>query len=247
MRRIAYLAAVVLVVQLAASQVPAMAQDTKSYSVSPSRAGAPVSVSTGSPGQNASITFSGTTGERIFVLASDWAYSGDAFLTIYNPDGSTFSAGNLFAGNGSNYDMGESTLPQTGTYTVLWDPQGAATGSTTLTFYKVAADYSGTISIGRSAKNVTITTPGQNGQLTFAGTSGTGITLTASNVTISNSEVSILNPDGTTLAARDITTAGGQIQATLGATGTYTILVDPQGPATGTMTLALTDPMITAG
>ncbi len=224
-------------------QVPA----DPSSPVSPSAAGAAVTVSTSTPGQNASVTFSGTAGERIFIQASNWSYSSYAELTVKNPDGSTFSANNLFSGNGVSgyYDMGETTLPQTGTYTVFWDPQTSSTGSTTLTFYQVPADYSGTISIGGSAQTVTTTTPGQNGKVTFAGTAGTGITLAASSVTISSSEVLLLNPDGTTLTSSYIFTSGGTIPATLGATGTYTILVEPQGSATGSMTLTLTDPPAT--
>ncbi len=122
------------------------------------------------------------------------------------------------------------------------DPYGTATGSGTFTFYQVPADTSGTISIGGSPVTVATTTPGQNGSLTFAGTAGKNIHLTASNVTISLSQVSILNPDGSTLTSGYILTTGGTLSATLGTTGTYKVVIDPNGAAAGSMTLTLTDP-----
>ena len=55
--------------------------------------------------------------------------------------------------------------------------------------------------------------------------------------------MSILNPDGSTLVAPAfVGTSGGFIDIqTLAATGTYTILVDPQGSDTGSITLTLND------
>ncbi len=81
-----------------------------SFAVAPSRAGATVLVSAPVPVQNAKVTFTGTA-ERVLVQASAWAYAGPAYLTVKNPDGSSFSSGN----------------------TILVDPQGSATGSMTLT------------------------------------------------------------------------------------------------------------------
>ena len=212
-----------------------------SYSVTPSKAGAALAVSTGTPGQNGQVTFSGTAGERIFIQASSWDYTGLAYLTITNPDGSTFVSNVTFDGNGSlgYYDMGETTLPQTGTYSILWDPYANSTGSTTLTFYKVPADFSGKITIGGAAKIVTIGTPGQNGKVTFSGTAPEDVQLTISGVTIPDSEVSILNPDGTTLTHGIFGTSGGTLSGTLGTTGTYTIMVAPEAGGTGSMTLTL--------
>ena len=212
-----------------------------SYSVTPSQAGAAKPVSTGTPGQNAKITFSGSAGERIFIQASSWDYTGPAYLTITNPDGSTFVSDVSFNGNGDlgYYDMGETTLPQTGTYSILWDPYANSTGTTTLTFYKVPADFSGKITIGGAAETVTIGTPGQNGKVTFSGTASEDVQLTISGVTIPDSEVAILNPSGTTLTYGYFDTSGGTLSGTLGTTGTYTIMVAPEAGGTGSMTLTL--------
>ncbi|HUB41782.1 MAG TPA: hypothetical protein VMA72_23290, partial [Streptosporangiaceae bacterium] len=160
---------------------------------------------------------------------------------ITNPDGTTFVSDVVFQGNGSlgYYDMGETTLPQTGTYTILWDPYANSTGSTTLTFYKVPADFSGKITIGGAAEVVTIGTPGQNAKVTFSGTASEEVQLTISGVTIPDSEVSILNPSGKTLTYGYIDTLGGTLTGTLGTTGTYTIMVAPEAGGTGSMTLTL--------
>ena len=69
------------------------------------------------------------------------------------------------------------------------------------------------------------------------------MSLKLSAVTISTAKVSILNPDGSTLAAPSyVFTSGGFVETTtLHTTGTYSVFVDPQGTATGSMTLTLYD------
>ena len=131
-------------------------------------------------------------------------------------------------------------LPVSGTYTITIDPQGAATGSTTLTLYDVPADVSGSIAIGGGPLPLSIATPGQNARITFDGTAGRAISLRLSSVTISSSYLSILKPDGTTLVPKTLVGASDRtITATLPANGSYTIVIDPQAAATGNMTLTL--------
>jgi hypothetical protein len=90
--------------------------------------------------------------------------------------------------------------------------------------------------------------PGQNALVTFSGTQGQRIALGMSNVTIGTStccsaRVSIANPDGSTLVyATPVGRNGGFLDTrVLPTTGTYTILVDPQGADLGSMTLTLYD------
>lgn len=83
-------------------------------------------------------------------------------------------------------------------------------------------------------------TPGQNGRLTFDGSAGTTYSLVVSAVTISQSDVSILNPDGTTLVpATYVSTSGKTITFTAPVEGTYTILLNPRSAYTGSATLRL--------
>jgi len=84
---------------------------------------------------------------------------------------------------------------------------------------------------------------GENARAAFDGVVGRRVSLAMTAVTINNSTVSILKPDGTTLVAvTGVSMSGGFIDAvTLPVAGTYTILVDPQGTVTGKMTLKLYD------
>jgi hypothetical protein len=118
-------------------------------------------------------------------------------------------------------------------------PQSTYTGNMTLTLYN-QADVTGTISIDGSTVAPTLTVPGQRARYTFGGTAGQLLNLGVSGVSITNSNVSILKPDGTTLALATIGTGGGSVDpAALPVTGTYTVVVDPWNVYTGSMTLTL--------
>lgn len=106
----------------------------------------------------------------------------------------------------------------------------------------VAADVEMTsrMSIGQT-KLVTIATANKIALVLFEGVAGQQVSLQLTGVTIPGVDVRILNPNGSTFAsAFSISTGGGFIDTnTLGTTGTYTILVDPQGTNTGNITLNL--------
>jgi RHS repeat-associated protein len=197
-----------------------------------------VTVAITTPGQNASVTFTGTSGERIAINNNSWGYPNTAvWLNLYNPDGSTAWGSHFWVSGGNFVDT--LTLTQSGTYKFSVDPSADATGSLGLTFYAVPADSSGSITIGGDPAMVALST-GQNGSLTFSGTAGQAIDLALSQDSISDSHVSVTNPDGSSLVSgQDFSSAGGAINATLPSTGTYTISVDPQGAASGSMTLTL--------
>jgi uncharacterized protein YhfF len=203
--------------------------------------GAPVTITVATPGQNALLTFGASAGQRISVKLG--AVSGGTWkVSLKNPDGTTLVTPLAVGAAGAFIDT--KTLAQTGTYAIVLDPQQAATGSMTVTLYNVPADVGGTIVAGGAPVTVTITTPGQNGRLSFSGSAGQRISLSVSGVTIGTSVggtvVSILNPDGSQLATTKVGTRGGFIDTrTLAQTGTYTIVVDPQGAYTGSATLTL--------
>jgi RHS repeat-associated protein len=87
-----------------------------------------------------------------------------------------------------------------------------------------------------------MSTPGQNANVTFTGTTSKHIALQIGNSTTGWVNVTIKKPDGSTLASATVTGASGSITATLPVNGTYTIVVDPIGTAIGSVTLTLTDP-----
>ena len=199
--------------------------------------GPAVAVTTTTPGQNANATFPGAAGQRVSLKIGPACCS--TKVSIQRPDGTNLVAPTSFATSGGFIDT--KTLTVAGTYTIFVDPQAAVVGSVTLTLYDVPADPSTPIVPGGPAVTAATTTPGQNAKLTFDGTAGQRVSIGMAGVTISKSTVSILKPDGTTLVSMaNVGTSGGFVDTkTLPVAGAYTILVDPQGTATGWMTLTL--------
>jgi hypothetical protein len=168
----------------------------------------------------------------------------DAPVSLLKPDNTGFVSSMCMEGSGF---MDTVTLPVTGTYTVLVDPESTAAGNLTLTVYSVPADVSGSISSGGSAVTVTTTVPGQNAKLTFSGSPNQRVFVSGTNgisgqlgITCDVS-AALVKPDGSTLASECMEGSGIIDTQTLPTSGTYTILVDPTIWVTGSLTLALTD------
>jgi subtilisin family serine protease len=227
--------------------VSAMANQT--YQIVPG--GSPVTITTRSPGENAWLEFDGEANRRIALRMSGVTIGPSpccsTYVWIYKPDGTALGSQTLVGTNGGFVDT--RSLPATGRYRILVDPQATATGSMTLTLYDVPPDTTSTITPG--GPPVTVTTgpvPGQNALVTFSGNQNQRIALRLSNVSIGTSSccsarVSILKPDGSTLVfATPFGTGGGFVDTrSLPVTGTYTILVDPQLADVGSATLTLYD------
>jgi large repetitive protein len=219
------------------------ASDTKTISgtVSPSYSivpgGTPVTVTTTVPGQNARLSFNGSSGQRISIGLSSGTMSQEK-VSLLAPDGTTLASATA-TGTSGFIDL--KTLSTTGSYTILVDPTNTNTGSLTLTLYDVPADPAATINPGGTPVTVTTTVPGQNARLSFNGSSGQQVTLKLSAVTLPSFKVSIINPDGSTLVAPKIFgTGGGTLTASLPVAGMYTIVIDAQTSSTGSVTLTLT-------
>ncbi|TKB68030.1 MAG: peptidase [Nitrospira sp.] len=197
--------------------------------------GAAVPIAITRVGQNARYTFSGTAGQTVSLQLSAVTIT-TGFVSLVKPDGTNLVAPTSFGTGGVVIDT--HVLPTSGTYAILVDP-GAYTGNVTLTLYNTP-DITGAITIDGASVPFTLTVPGQRARHTFTGTAGQQLNLGITAVTITNSAVSLLKPDGTTLSSTTITTAGGTLDPPLlPTTGTYTILVDPDGIYTGTLTLTL--------
>ena len=212
--------------------------------------GEPATVATAVPGQNAAVTFTGSAGQRVSVeltgVTVGTSLCCSAKVSILRPDGRVLVAPVFVGTNGGFLDA--TTLPSTGTYTVLLDPQGPDTGAATLTLYDVPADAGGSLVPGGAPASLTTTVPGQNAVLTFAGTSGQRVSAVVDGVTVGTSSccgvrLSLLRPNGSLLAGPvNAGTAGGFLDAVvLPQSGTYTIIVDPQGAATGSVRITVHD------
>ena len=221
---------------------------TQVYPIVPG--GDPVTVTTTVPEENARLSFDGVAGQRVSLKLTEVTIGTSGYssakVSILNPNGSALVSPAYFGTSGGFVDT--KSLPTTGRYAIVIDPQGTSTGSATVTLYDVPPDALGSISPGGEDTSVAVDVPGQNARVSFAGVAGRRVSLELRAVTIgssssSSAKVSILNPNGSTLVSSTyFGTNGGFVDAkALPSTGTYTILVDPQSNAVGSATLRLHD------
>ena len=208
--------------------------------------GRPTAVSVSAANETAEVRFAGTAGQRVSLLGTNGLTGQllgcDINVSILKPDATVLAPPTCMEQTGF---IDVRTLPSTGTYTILVDPAGAATGGVTLTLHEVPADYSASIAAGGPPVTATMSTPGQNAALTFSGTPGQRIFLKGTNgmtghLLACDVNVRILQPDGAALAPDACMENSGFIGAlTLATGGTYTIVVDPLSHAAGNITLTL--------
>jgi hypothetical protein len=205
--------------------------------------GSAASLNFTAPGEQGSITFAGTAGQPVSVLLnfsqlpSCWTH-----YSILNPDGSALAGTVDGCFNGSLLSS-PYTLPQTGMYTITLAPDMAwnAMGTISAQLFAVPANATSSVSIGGPATQITLTTPGQQGTVTFSGTAAQQMTLHLddSHVTSCWTFFTLRNPDGTALISRTETCSSAYSSGalTLPQTGTYTLTLAPDlsgGGATAT-------------
>jgi hypothetical protein len=100
-------------------------------SIAPGGASVPVTIA--APGQNALLTFIGAAGQRIAALVSNATFPRYCYnfgLSILKPDGSTLAS---TASCWTDAVIDTQILPISGAYSIRLDPDGASTGSATIT------------------------------------------------------------------------------------------------------------------
>jgi RHS repeat-associated protein len=213
--------------------------------------GTPRTLNFTTPGQRAYLTFDGTAGQKASVNFTNgtfpYALGSYAFhAKILRPDGNTLEAQDFTGGGGGFVDA--VTLPDTGTYTLVVDPDRELTGNITATLYEFA-DITGSITPG-TPRTLNFATPGQNASLTFTTTqTDQKVSVNFTNGTFPYElgkyafHAKILRSDGSTLKAQDFTGGGGGFvdAVTLHDPGTYTLVVDPDRELTGNITATLYD------
>ena len=199
------------------------------------------------PGQNGWLSFAGTAGQRVSVGISSVTYGGPAgaagLVSIYKPDGSTLL--NPFEFGTVGHGTPSKVLPVTGTYSIYVDPYLAYTANLTVT---LSEDLSPPISINGPAVALNMSRQGQNGWLTFSGTTGQRVSVGISSVTYSGPAggaglVSIIKPDGSALLNPfEFGTVGqGTPSKVLPVSGTFAIFVDPYWAYTANVTVTLSE------
>ena len=191
--------------------------------------GASVPVSITRQGQRARLTFYGTAGQRL-NLGFPGASIYDS-LTVWKPDGTLFAS----SPGTTDLSMVMPPLPTTGTYGILFDPTNVESRSMTLT---LSEEISGAIVIDGASVPLTLARPGQIARLTVAATAGQRLNTAVTNATLTTS-LAMLKPDGSTWFTTSVSNGTVLDSAPLPATGTYTIVIDPNAATTGGLTLTL--------
>ena len=191
--------------------------------------------SIGAAGQIGLVVFDGTAGHKVSLLATAVSLTSGSFQ-INNPNGSALTSVGSLSTSGGYLDG--TVLPVTGTYTIF--VYNSSAGSLTLNLYD-ATDLQGTITPG--GPSVTINTvPGQNETLSFTGTYGQQVGINLTNGSYSNCILTLYDPNGSTVQTLSCIGATNSMNpVTLAAYGTYQILIDPRGSASGGVTVQVTN------
>lgn len=186
-------------------------------------------------GTIAMLLFDGSVGQRVSLRVGPGVNSA---ITVIDPVNGVLHS--MPYGGVVNAFMDTKALNRTGTYTIVGDPTGSATGSLTFTLFDVPPDVSGTMSFGTGFA-LTIPTPGQNARLIFAGTEDHRVSLTAG-IGLSGASISIETPDGTVISSGTKTALAFFLEpAATPVSGTYAVVVNPSGLGTGSVILTIFD------
>jgi hypothetical protein len=205
--------------------------------------GSPVTVTTNTPGQNGVLTFSGVINQQVSLDVTGVTVTNGGLLTVTlrKPDGTTITS--TIVSNGGTGFIDVRTLPVTGTYSLLVDPNSFNTATGTLRLYDVPADFATSTTINAAAVSAVTTVPGQNAKVTFAGSSSQQVTVRITNNTMGLVTVKLLKPDGSQQALSISSSASFNMTTqTLNATGTFTVSIDPSGNRIGAMDVRVTSP-----
>ncbi len=160
-----------------------------------------------------------------------------AAVFVYQPNGTTIAAVQLYSGSDTKIDLG--ALPASGTYTVVIIPEGANTGQVALRLVSGASD---TLVVGDPAKTLGLAAA-QNGRYSFTGNAGDLLSLgvTALTTTPVNGTVyfNVYKPDGSFLGYFSAYGPANWQLPQLPTTGTYTLSAQPPGTAAASFTLLL--------
>jgi YD repeat-containing protein len=209
--------------------------------------GSPVTVTISVPGQKGSRTFSASSGQRISLKMTGGigGLGSCTAVTIKKPDGSTQASYACVSTTGGYIDRQD--LTAAGTYTIAVDPVGQPTGTMTLTLYDVPSDITGSVTINGSALPIAISAPGQNANVTFAGTSAQSVRVLVTGpggFPPKCATITLLRQDNSTVVG-STNGCGSSITlpaTTLPATETYNVLLNPTDTATGNYTLRVVSP-----
>ncbi|MFI5733146.1 polymorphic toxin-type HINT domain-containing protein [Kribbella sp. NPDC051587] len=200
--------------------------------------GPEASTTTTQAGSHPLFTFTGTKGQLVFTTLSAAVPSQVVdHAVLWGPSGQKLKE-TSFVGTSPNNYLPAVSLPETGTYTLDYDPARFDVGTFKARVTTVPAPITATTTIDGTPGRLTIAKPGQNGSVSFTGQQGQLVHIDFLTSTILNGRVSVRGPDGSFLYRDESWAVFLQYQAdryTLPQTGEYIVLLEPGGSTTGTI------------
>ncbi|MEU8234393.1 RHS repeat-associated core domain-containing protein [Actinoplanes sp. NPDC048967] len=189
-------------------------------------------------GQNATVGFPGNAGDKVFVaIHEQYPESSCTTAVLHQPDTTSIGYGTC---RYPDSFIDTATLPAAGTQLITLDPDGVAAGTITVTVTSVPPDATAAATVSGAPVTVTTTKPGQDAAVTFSGTAGQDLRFTATATTLTGyTSLRLVDPAGQTVTSTVVDDTTTDWDASLPATGTYRVLVDPDGAATGGLTLTV--------
>ena len=192
----------------------------------------------GTAGKVGLAIFDATAGQRVSFVSSEVSIASGA-ISIWTPEGKKLESGFFYSGETGMIEP--VTVPVTGTYTILIEPESTFTGKLKLSAYAVE-EVTGTISptTGGAEKLVSLPVPGENARYSVTVSAGEAVSLKTSGTTF-NGEYFLewYNSEGGFISRKGFhaTENGFVKQVEFAAAGTYTLVVNPERTTTGATTL----------
>jgi Deoxyribonuclease NucA/NucB len=196
-------------------------------------------VAIGTPGENAVFSFDGVAGQRVSAFATDSTFPLSS-LRLVRPDGDALASAHVGLGKGF---LDALVLPESGSYRLIFDPSGPATGTAGVTLFSVPADISDRLLLDQPV-SLDLTTPGQDAELPFDATAGQPLAVHVTSRGIPWGSIRLEKVDGTDLASTWLSDDPSErvVEVTADTTSTYRLVIDAADAGTGSAEVWVTDP-----
>ncbi|MGV9560233.1 RHS repeat-associated core domain-containing protein [Streptomyces sp. NPDC003522] len=192
--------------------------------------------------QNAEATFNASAGDDLSLGITENTFTTTVLFDVIAPSG-TKVVGSAGLSPTTARTQGLSDLPETGTYTVVFDPSNGAQGSMKVT---LSADVMVDVAVGGNSAPFTVSRPGQRIRARFTAPVsdflGVGVTGNSINQISNLYLVGPAGGNGTYVTILSSNTAQAAHLTALTAGTSYTLLLQPEYAATGGVTVWLSSP-----
>ncbi|MEU0957160.1 RHS repeat-associated core domain-containing protein [Streptomyces niveus] len=193
----------------------------------------PPTITVATPGNRAQVRFDADAGADIGIGFTGSTFNATVTARLYDPEGEQVGGNESLTGVADDWEV--ENLPQAGTYSLILTPAATAVGQATVT---LSAPKAAALGLTGPTAEVVLTRAGQDGVLTFQASLGDSLSLGIDSAAMPKSMYARLyGPDGDQVINRFVGAGGaGAIDIdTLAHSGTYTLTLDPDTGAVGTV------------